>query len=68
MTTSWIQQIFDADAVNNGAVVRRSRADVDKNGGVNRLIQEARGRGYHVIETGNQIVILCHTGALQVHC
>jgi hypothetical protein len=32
------------------------------------LVGEARHRGFHVIETGDQIVILCNGGVLKVHC
>lgn len=35
---------------------------------LDEIIAEARDRGFHVIETGGQIVLLAHTGQLVVHC
>ncbi len=66
--SAWLDQIFQADAAANGGVVRRSRADVDEYSSLGDLIDEARKRGFHVIETGGQVVILCHSGELLIHC
>jgi hypothetical protein len=66
--STWLDQIFDADAANNGGIVRRNRQDVNKNCGRDALIEEVKERGFHLIETGNQYVIFCHTGALRIHC
>lgn len=64
----WLEQVFGADAVASGNVVRRSRASIDKESSMADVIQEARTRGYHVIETGDQVVIICNTGELKIHC
>lgn len=47
--------------------MRRAREGVDTYGSLDIVIAEARKRGFHVIETGGQIVILCHQGALIIH-
>jgi ATP-dependent phosphoenolpyruvate carboxykinase len=69
---SWMEHIFQADQVANGGVVRRATRNVvtfgASGGGLTGLVEEARRCGFHVIETGDQIVILCHTGVLKVHC
>jgi len=64
---SWISQIFEADAASNGGVVRRSKKDVEKFSSMAELIDEAKKQGYHVIETGGQVVILCHAGEIVIH-
>jgi hypothetical protein len=68
----WMRRIFDADQANNGGVVRRATRNVATfgagGGGLAGLVEEARRRGFHVIETGDQVVILCHSGVLKVHC
>ena len=63
----WIDQIFEAAAA-NGNVVRRSKADVEKYASFDTLLEEVKTRQYHLIETGDQCVVLCHTGALTIHC
>ncbi len=64
---SWISQIFDADAAQNGRVVRRSRQDVNKYSSIDELIETTKEHSYHVIETGGQVVILCHKGQIVIH-
>ena len=62
----YVAAIFKAQSA-HGGVVRRARDGVDKYGSLDLVIAEARKRGFHVIETGGQIVILCHQGALIIH-
>jgi hypothetical protein len=67
--SAWIDQIFDADQAKNNGVVRRARSSVDKDGGgIAALRAEVVARGFHLVETGDQCVILCHPGELKVHC
>jgi hypothetical protein len=65
---TWVNQIFEADAARNGGVVRRSRASVDRFATMGEFVAEAKLRRFHVIETGGQIVVLCHDGEMVVHC
>lgn len=51
-----------------GGVVRRSIWDVERLASLEEVVEEAKARGFHVVETGDQLVILCHTGALHIHC
>ncbi len=64
---SWISQIFRADVASNGGVVRRSKKDVEKFSSMAELIGEAKKQSYHVIETGGQVVVLCHAGEVVIH-
>lgn len=65
MPSAWVNQIFLADQVNRGGVVRRNRNDVER---LEEIVEEARRRRFHVIETGDQIVVLCHEGGITIHC
>lgn len=66
---AWRNQIFQANQANVGGVVRRSRSDVDTlGGGIAAIVADARSRNFHVIETGGQVVILCHQGEIVIHC
>lgn len=63
---AWVDQMFQAAAA-NGGVVRRARADVDKYASLAEVIAEAKTKGFHVIETGGQVVVLCHAGQMVIH-
>lgn len=64
----WIGQIFSAKAVKNGGVVRRSRSDVKKFASFHLLKAEVQKRGFHLIRTGDQYVVLCHKGNIRIFC
>lgn len=66
--SAWINPVFDAQQVNRGGVVRRSIYDVATYASIDELVAEAKSRGFHVIETGDQLVILSHEGSLIIHC
>ena len=66
--TQWTMDIFSADQVQAGGVVRRSRADVKKYGSFKLLKTEVLNRGFHLIRTGNQYVVLCHKGHMRIFC
>ena len=66
---SWISDIFRAGQVNAGNVVRRSMHDVAKQGGVAKLEQEVKARGFHMALVGEQYVIVCNqAGNIQIVC
>ena len=66
-SNAWIEQIFEADQARTKGVVRRAIRNVEIYGwGVGNFVEEVRKRGYHVIETGDQLVIFCHEGALKM--
>jgi len=66
--SAWVDQIFAADQAAQGGVVRRSRDSVDQMASMAEIITEAQGRQFHVLETGDQVVILCHPGEVVIHC
>lgn len=65
--SAWVEQIFAAASAQNGGIVRRKKADVAKYASLEQVIQAAKTRGFHVVETGGQVVVLCHQGALTIH-
>ncbi len=58
----FINRIFDAKAVKNGGIVRRKIANVEKYASLKYLVKETEARGFHLIETGDQYVIICNAG------
>jgi hypothetical protein len=65
---AWLAQIFDAQEVKNGGVVRRSVEDVKKYASHDELIKAVKAQEFHLIQTGNQYVVLCHKGDIRIFC
>ncbi len=64
-----VDQMFrSSQQARAGGVVRRSARQVDRQRILQEIIQRARAQGFHVVETGGQIVLLCHEGELIIHC
>lgn len=66
--SAWLNDIWKAGQANKGGVVRRAVGDVHRFSSQSELIREARRRGYHVIEAGDQYIVLCNEGSLVIHC
>ena len=66
--SSWINDIFRAGIVNKRGVVRRQKTDVLKNGGYKALRKEVKRRGFHLIRTGGQYIIICNEGDFKLLC
>lgn len=64
----WLATVFSAKAVARGAVVRRSVRWVAREIGIERFVAEVRGRGYHMVETGGQFIVICNRDPLRVIC
>jgi hypothetical protein len=61
----WIDLIFSAKAA-NGGVVRRAIGWVANEIGRDRFIEEVRRRGYHLLVTQNQYIVVCNTGPVRM--
>lgn len=67
MRNGWIDQVFDAQIVRNGGTVRRAIKDVEYyGGGVDNFLAEVKRLGFHVVQIGDQLVVLCNTGDIKV--
>ena len=66
--SAWLDQLFDAWAADKGDVIRRSISDVEKYASRTELLAECRSRTYHLIETGDQFVVICNCGIIKIHC
>lgn len=63
-----LEQMFSAKAVERGSIIRRAKAVVDGRVGRERLIEEVRRRGFHLIECGGQYIVLCNPGQISIVC
>jgi len=66
--TEWLMQVFDAQQVSKGGVVRRQKVSVHKLASQTQLVEMVRRLGFHLIETGSQYVVICNKGVLRIHC
>jgi len=64
----WIRQIFRAQAARNGGIVRRQITSVHKYASEAELKAAVQHRGFHMVISGDQYVILCHQGDFKVIC
>ena len=65
---AWVQQWFSAKTCQRGGIIRRDRYYVERFTSVAEVVTEAKRRDWHVIEVGDQIVVLCNEGDLRVLC
>jgi hypothetical protein len=56
---TWLRLIFSAQSA-KGGVVRRSIAWVDREVGRDRFVDEVRRRGFHLLQTANQFIVVCN--------
>ncbi len=59
---AYINAIFAAKAAKSGGIVRRSIANVKKYASAGYLIAEVNRLGFHIIENGDQYIIICNSG------
>lgn len=65
---AWLQQWFSAQACSKGGIIRRNRRDIDRFTSMDAVIREVKKRKWHVVEIGDQVVVLCNDGDMKVHC
>lgn len=65
---AWLEQWFSAQACRKGGIIRRQRRDIDNFTSMAQVIAEVKKRNWHVLEVGDQVVVLCNDGDMRVHC
>ncbi|MEO0939839.1 MAG: hypothetical protein AAFY38_16935 [Pseudomonadota bacterium] len=58
---TYLADMFGAQAVAKGAVIRRKSRDIDRYVGRERFVTELERRGFRAVENAGQIVIFCNT-------
>ncbi len=64
---SYIRNIFSANAAKNGGVVRRRVDDVKRFASFQALADEVKRRGFHLLEAGDQYLIVCNSASCKLH-
>jgi hypothetical protein len=65
---AWINDVFDAKAVARGGIVRSAIRDVDREVGREYFLNEVRKRGFHAVECGGQLIVICNPGTIKLIC
>ena len=68
MPGAWVTRIFRADAAQNGGIIRRAIHSVERFSSEEELIREVKRRGFHMVRSGGQYVILCNKGTFKLIC
>lgn len=63
----FVNDMFRAKAAKNGGIVRRKIANVQKYASLQYLLKDVEARGFHLIETGDQYVVICNPGNFRLH-
>ena len=66
--TAWLDQIWKAKQAKKGGICRRKRTSVEKHASVALLTSEVKNRGFHLVESGDQFLVLCNKGIFKLHC
>jgi len=64
---SYIRSIFRASSAKAGGVVRRSVAEVHRCASFQALSIEVRSRGFHLLEAGDQYIVICTPNSCKLH-
>jgi RNase P protein component len=62
MPNAFIKKIFRAAAVRKGGIVRRSRVSVKRNASYRQLKAAVKKRGFHLLRSGGQYIVICNKG------
>ncbi|MCF6445628.1 N-(5'-phosphoribosyl)anthranilate isomerase [Nereida sp. MMG025] len=56
----WLADFFNSKEALSGGVIKRQIRDVERLVGRAHFLDQARRRGYQVVESGRHFVVFCH--------
>jgi len=60
--------MFDAQIAKSGGIVRRSKKTFEKNKiSLQFLVEAVKKKNFHLIESGDQYIVVCNSGIFKVH-
>lgn len=65
--SAYVDRFFAAAQANRFGVIRRNVDTVIRLGYYDEILRRAKENDWHVVETGGQLVVLCHPGTMQIH-
>lgn len=64
--SQWIEKIFSAKIAAEEGVVRRKKTTVQRYASKEDIVAAVKERRFHLIETGDQYVIVCNSGDIRI--
>lgn len=64
--SQWVENIFSAKIATEEGIVRRKKTTVQRYASKEDLIAAVKKRRFHLIETGDQYVIVCNSGGVRI--
>lgn len=64
--SQWIENIFSAKIAIEQGVVRRKKTTVARYASFEKLVEAVKKRKFHMIETGDQYIIVCNSGSIKI--
>ncbi|MEV7828390.1 hypothetical protein [Microbacterium enclense] len=58
--------MFSAQQVRGGGVVRRIIHDTNRYASLEEVLQRVDDEGWHVVQIGDQVIVLCSTGDMRI--
>jgi hypothetical protein len=65
---TYLDEMFQAKAVKEGGIVRRYKGNVDRFVPFHRLLSRVQREKFHLVEVGDQYIIICNPGQIKLHC
>lgn len=66
MSNYFIDQIFQSRQAQTGGIVRRSLLSIATYASIFELKAEVQRRGFHMVISGDQAIVFCHSGDLAI--
>lgn len=64
--SAWVMQIFQSDIARRGGVVRRKISSIERYASRGAVRLECKRRKYHIVEHGDQWLILCDRASVRI--
>jgi len=65
---AWIEDWFNSQASNSGFLMRRNLAEVHQHVTQEELTADVRRRRWHLLQIGEQYVVICNADPVVVYC
>ena len=60
-----MREVFACKAVQQGAVIRRQRRDIERVVGMQAFLDEVARRGFRAVENSGQVVVFCNAAPIR---
>ncbi len=65
---AWIENWFSAQSANTGFLIRRNLEEVHLHATREELTADVRRRRWHLLQIGEQYIVICNAEPVVMHC